>query len=53
LTCLLITGFRKKAGASAQVDSGKGGPAGMTETMKERAMEALAGRTGETDDEDD
>ena len=36
------------------MDGGSGsGVTGMTESMKERAKEALAGRTGETDDEDD
>jgi hypothetical protein len=41
-----------KAGAPNQVVDG-GGAAGMTDAMKERAKEALAGRTGETNDEDD
>lgn len=50
-TCLLITSIRKKAGASEQ--DGRGVATGMTESMKERAKEALVGRTGETDDEDD
>jgi hypothetical protein len=50
-TCLLITSIRKKAGASEQDD--RGAATGMTESMKERAKEALVGRTGETDDEDD
>ena len=46
--------IRKKAGASDQVGGGSGsGAMGMTESMKERAKEALAGRTGETDDDDD
>ncbi|KAF8469362.1 hypothetical protein DFH94DRAFT_685318 [Russula ochroleuca] len=44
----------KKAGALDQEDGRGGrGPTGMTESMKERAKEALAGRTGETDDEDE
>lgn len=51
-TCPLITGIREKAGASEQADS-RGAARGMTESMKERAKKALAGRTGETDDEDD
>jgi hypothetical protein len=46
---LLITNTRKRAGASEQAS---GATAGMSESMKERAKEALAGRTGETDDED-
>jgi hypothetical protein len=45
--------IRKRAGASEPVDNGMGGIAGMTESMKERAKEALAGRSGDTDDEDD
>ena len=51
-TCPLITSIRKKAGASEQADS-RGAVTGMSELMKERAKEALMGRTGETDDEDD
>lgn len=38
---------------SEPVDDGRVGITGMTESMKERAKEALVGRTGETDDEDD
>lgn len=34
------------------MDDEGSGIIGMTETMKERAKEALVGRTGETDDED-
>lgn len=50
---LLIPNNRKKAGALEQVDGrGASGPTGMTNSMKERAKEALEGRTGETDDED-
>jgi hypothetical protein len=49
---MLTTGIRKRAGASNLVDSNSGSGAGMTAPMKERAKEALAGRTGETDDED-
>ena len=44
-------GIRKKARALEH--DGRGAATGMTESMKERAKEALAGRTGETDDEDD
>jgi hypothetical protein len=33
--------------------NGGSGTAGMTEVMKERAREALVGRTGEINDEDD
>ena len=33
--------------------NGGSGTAGMTEAMKERAREALVGRTGEINDEDD
>jgi hypothetical protein len=43
---------RKKAGAPEQV-AGAGAAVGMTDSMKERVKEALSGRTGETDDEDD
>jgi hypothetical protein len=50
-TFLLITSIRKKAGALDQVDSRSSG-GGMTPSMKKRAKDALAGRTGETDDED-
>jgi len=50
--CLFIISLRKKVGASEQVDS-RGGATGMTELMKERAKEALVGRTGETDDKDE
>ncbi|KAH9994603.1 hypothetical protein BJV77DRAFT_961322 [Russula vinacea] len=54
LLALVFTMIRKKAGASDQVGGGSGsGAMGMTESMKERAKEALAGRTGETDDDDD
>jgi hypothetical protein len=42
---------RKKAGATD--DTGEGVVSGMTESMRKRAREALAGRTGETDDEDE
>ena len=50
----LIMSIRKKAGAVERVDGGSvNGLAGMTDLMKERAKEALLGRTGETDDEDD
>ena len=48
-------GIRKKAEA-LDVDDDRdrsGGFAGMSMSMMERAKEALAGRTGETDDEDD
>ena len=44
-------GIRKKAGASEQADS-RSGATGMTALMKERAKEALAGRTGDTDEDD-
>jgi hypothetical protein len=52
---MLITCIRKKAGALEQVDGESSGrrAMGMTPSMKERAREALAGRTGETDDEDE
>jgi hypothetical protein len=51
--CLLMTSTRKKAGATEVDDVGMSRPKGMTDLMKERAKAALAGRTGETDDEDD
>jgi hypothetical protein len=52
---MLTMSIRKKAGALEQPDSMSGSVAavGMTNSMKERAKEALVGRTGETDDEDD
>jgi hypothetical protein len=50
--CLLIVNKRKKAGALEQVEGMGARSTGMTNSMKERAKEALAGRTGETDDED-
>jgi hypothetical protein len=43
--------IRKKAGASEQANDG-GGLTGLIDLVKEWAMEALAGCTGETDDED-
>ncbi|KAF8496401.1 hypothetical protein F5888DRAFT_1804099 [Russula emetica] len=43
----------KKAGANEQADSRNSGAIGLTASMKERAMKALAGRTGDTDDEDE
>jgi hypothetical protein len=45
--------FRKKAGAVDDGADGRGIISGMTEASKERARAALAGRTGDTDDEDD
>ena len=51
-TCLLMTCIRKKAGASEQAVS-RGVAMGMTESIKQRAMEALAGHMGETDDLDE
>ncbi len=48
-------GIRKKAGA-LDVDDDRdrsGDSAGMSMSMMEQAKEALAGRTGEMDDEDD
>jgi len=47
-----MIGIRKKAGALEQLDGGSGSVTGMTTSMKERAKEALAGCTGDTDDED-
>ena len=49
---MLTMSIRKSAGASELVDSNRGSGAGMSALMKERAKDALAGRTGETDDED-
>ena len=46
-----MTCIRKKAGASEQAVS-KGAVMGMTESIKQQAMEALAGHMGETDDSD-
>jgi hypothetical protein len=44
---------RKKAGAFELVDGRSSRATGMTTSMKKRAKEALVGRTGETDDEDE
>jgi hypothetical protein len=49
---MLIMSIRKKAGALDQMNHGTSAARGMTQSMKERAKVALAGRTGETDDED-
>ena len=49
----LIMNVRKKAGAVRTESNGGSGTAGMTDAMKERAKEALLGRTGDTNDEDD
>ena len=48
-------GIRKKAGALDVNDNRdrSGGSAGMSMSMMEQAKEALAGQTGEMDDEDD
>jgi hypothetical protein len=49
----LMMSIRKGAGAVERVGgAGMNGPVGMTDSMKERAKEALVGRTGDTDDED-
>ena len=46
--------IRKRAGATEpDVTGGSGAAVGMTSSMKERVKEALAGCTGEMDDEDD
>ena len=45
--------IRKRAGATDQDGVRSGATAGMSNSMKERAKEALAGRTGETDDEEE
>ena len=46
--------IRKRAGAiEPNVTGGSGAAVGMISSMKECVKEALAGRTGETDDEDD
>ena len=46
--------IRKRAEATEpDVTGGSGAAVGMTSSMKECAKEALAGHTGETDDEDD
>jgi hypothetical protein len=46
--------IRKRAGAKERDgEGGSGAVMGMTNSMKERAKEALVGRTGETDDEED
>ena len=53
-TYLLIMTIRKRAGAiEPNVTGGSGAAVGMISSMKECVKEALAGRTGETDDEDD
>jgi hypothetical protein len=49
---MLTMRIRKRAGVSNLMDSNSGSGVGMTAPMKERVKEALAGRTGETDDED-
>jgi hypothetical protein len=52
-TCPLTMSPRKKAGAFELVDGRSSRATGMTTSMKKRAKEALVGRTGETDDEDE
>ena len=45
--------IRKRAGATEpDVTDRSGAAVGMTSSMKEHMKEALAGRTGETDDKD-
>ena len=49
-TCLLMTSTRKKAGTTDVGDIGRSRPKGMTDSMKEQAKAAPAGRTGETEE---
>ena len=50
---LLTISIRKKAGAMEGVIGTSGsGATGLTDLMKERAIEELAGRTGDTDDDE-
>lgn len=49
----LTISIRKRAGALEQAEDRSSAAVGMTESMMEQAKEALAGRTGETDDEAD